>query len=68
MNTKEEIEEYLENKKLKNIVLPQDSNDLDQGGAAKEAKIGTKSSLARANYVIERDKKMQFGDKQAIAE
>jgi hypothetical protein len=68
LSTEEEIREYLENKKLKNIVLPQDSNDLDQGGAAKEEKIGIKSSLARALHIQERDKKIQFGDKQAINE
>jgi hypothetical protein len=66
----DEIREYLEGKKkLKQIDLPQDSNELDTGGPAKEVKVGQKSSsLARANYVIERDKRMQFGDKQAINE
>jgi hypothetical protein len=65
----DEIREYLEGKKqLKQIDLPQDSNELDTGGPAKEVKIGQKSSLARAQYVIDRDKRMQFGDKQAISE
>jgi hypothetical protein len=69
MSTKDEIEDYLEGKKLKNIVLPDNVNEQDQSsGAAKESKIGTKSSLARAMYIQERDKKMQYGDKQAIAE
>jgi hypothetical protein len=68
MSTKDEIEEYLEGKKLKSIVLPQDSNDIDQGGSAKQQKLGHKSSLARAEYIQERDKKIQAGDKLAIAE
>jgi hypothetical protein len=66
----EEIREYLEGKPLKkNITLSDNSNDYDQGsGTAKEEKIGTKSSLAMAEYVIQRDKKIQFGDRQAINE
>jgi hypothetical protein len=77
LSTEEEIREYLETKKLRNINLPQDSNTIDQGEAnAKEVKIGQKNlaaadkekRLARALYIQERDKKIQFGDKQAIAE
>jgi len=64
----DEIREYLEGKKLKNIVLPENSNDIDQGGVAKEERIGIKSSLVRAQYIQERNKKIQFGDKQAIVE
>jgi hypothetical protein len=70
----DEIRQYLENKKLKDITLPDNSNDIDQGSStAKESKIGQKNldkekRLARAQYVIERDKRMQFGDKQAISE
>jgi hypothetical protein len=69
MSTEEEIREYLEGKKLKNIVLPQNSNDIDQGSStAKESKIGTKSSLARALYIQDRDRKILAGDKIAINE
>jgi hypothetical protein len=69
MNTKEEIEEYLSSKKLRNVVLPDNVNDIDQGSdTAREEKIGTKASLARAEYLTERNKKMQYGDKQAISE
>jgi hypothetical protein len=69
MNTKDEIEQYLQEKSSKkNIILSDNSNDYDQGGTAKEEKIGTKSSLARAQYIQERDKKIQYGDKQAMAE
>jgi hypothetical protein len=66
----DEIAEYLESKPLKRITLPQNSNDLDQGSDSPkaESKIGQKSSLARAQYLVERDKKIQFGDKQAISE
>jgi hypothetical protein len=69
MSTKDEIEEYLQAKSLKkNITLSDNVNDYDQGVAtAKESKIGQKN-LARAEHLIERDKKMQYGDKQAIAE
>jgi hypothetical protein len=64
-----EIREYLEGKKLRHVVLPQDSNDIDQGSStAKESKIGTKASLTRAEYLVERDKKIKYGDKQAIDE
>src|SRR6185437_15468195 len=55
--------------------LPQNSNDIDQGSNSSSAKekIGDKNldkekRLARAEYIIERDKRMQYGDKQAIAE
>ena len=69
MSTSEdEIREYLESKKLKEITLPENTNDIDQGGAAKEEKIGQKSSLARIEYVMDRDRKMQAGDKLSIAE
>jgi hypothetical protein len=77
----DEIREYLENKKLKEITLPQNSNDIDQGSdTAKEEKIGQKSSTrielelerkqrkSTMEYLIERDKKIKFGDPQAIAE
>jgi hypothetical protein len=66
----DEIKQYLEAKsQKKNVTLSDNANDYDQGSStAKESKIGTKSSLARADYIIERDKKMQYGDKQAIAE
>jgi hypothetical protein len=65
----EEIKQYLEGKSMKkNIQLSDNANDYDQGGAAKEAKIGTKSSLARAEYLTQRDTKMRFGDKEAINE
>jgi hypothetical protein len=68
MSTEEEIREYLESKKLKEITLPQNSNDLDQGSdTAKESKVGQKST-ANIEYFIERDKKIRFGDSQAIAE
>jgi len=66
--SEDEIREYLEGKKLKNIVLPQDSNSIDQGEAnAKEVKLGQKS-LARAEYIQERDRKIQYGDRAAINE
>jgi len=70
----DEIREYLEGKSLKkNITLSDNANDYDQGGTTKEERIGLKNldqekRLARMDYVIERDKKIQFGDKQAIAE
>jgi hypothetical protein len=66
----DEIRDYLENKKLKEITLPQDSNELDKGSDSPKAKekIGTKSSLARAEYLVERDKKIRYGDRQAIEE
>jgi hypothetical protein len=65
----EEIRAYLEGKKLRNINLPQDSNTIDQGEAnAKEVKIGTKASLARAEYLVQRDQKIKYGDRQAIDE
>jgi hypothetical protein len=65
----EEIRAYLENKKLKDITLPENSNDIDQGSStAKEEKIGTKSSLARAEYLVQRNEKIKYGDRQAIAE
>jgi hypothetical protein len=65
----DEIREYPEGKSLKkNITLSDNSNDYDQGGATKEEKIGTKSSLARAEYIQERDKKILAGDKLSIAE
>jgi hypothetical protein len=52
MNTKDEIEQYLREKSSKkNIILSDNSNDYDQGGTAKEEKIGTKSSVARAQYI-----------------
>jgi hypothetical protein len=70
MSTKDEIEDYLQGKSLKRIVLSDNVNDIDQGsGTAKEEKIGDKANrLAKAEYVIERDKRMQYGDRQAIAE
>jgi hypothetical protein len=69
MSTKDEIEEYLQGKSLKkNITLSDNSNDYDQGGTAKEEKIGTKSSLARAQYIQERDRKILAGDRLAINE
>jgi hypothetical protein len=75
LTTEEELREALEGerKPLKSIVLPENSNDIDQGGTAKEEKIGDKNldkekRLARAQYLTERDKKIQYGDKQAIAE
>jgi hypothetical protein len=39
----EEIRQYLEGKKLKEITLPQDSNELDKGSDSPKAKekIGT---------------------------
>lgn len=72
----DEIREYLEAKKLKEITLPQNSNDIDQGALKSKEILGDKNlaaadkekRLARAEYIIERDKKMQYGDKQAIAE
>jgi hypothetical protein len=68
MSTRDEIEEYLEGKKLKNVELSQDVNDYDKGSStAKESKIGLKN-LARAEYLVERDKKIQYGDRQATAE
>ncbi len=69
MSTRDEIQEYLEGKKLKSIVLPENSNDIDQSGAAaKEEKIGQKSSLARAEYIQVRDRKILAGDRLAINE
>jgi hypothetical protein len=70
---KDEIEDYLESKKLKNIELPQNSNDIDQGSDSSTAKIGDKNldkekRLERAIYIQERDKRIHFGDKQAINE
>jgi hypothetical protein len=70
----DEIREYLEGKPLKkNITLSDNSNDYDQGSNSSNEKIGQKNldqekRLARAEYVMERDKKIQYGDKQAIAE
>jgi hypothetical protein len=71
----DEIREYLENKKLKEITLPQNSNDLDQGALESKEKLGDKSSqldkekrLARAQYIQNRDRKIQAGDKLAINE
>jgi hypothetical protein len=75
----DEIRQYLENKKLKDITLPQNSNDIDQGSDSPKAeeKIGQKNLEAKQDlekrfawmdYIRERDKKMQYGDKQAIAE
>ncbi len=70
MTSEEELREALEGKKLKELTLPQDSNDIDQGSSSLNAKekIGQKSSLAWYEHLQERDKKMQYGDKQAIAE
>jgi hypothetical protein len=70
MSSEDEVREALEGKKLKEITLPKNSNDLDQGSDSSNAKekIGEKSSLARVLYLMERDKKMQYGDKQAIVE
>jgi hypothetical protein len=64
------IKQYLEGKSLKkNVMLSDNANDYDQGSStAKESKIGTKSSLARAEYLTERDTKIKFGDKRAINE
>jgi hypothetical protein len=67
-SSEEEVRAALEGKPLKSITLSDDSNQYDQGGAAKEEKIGTKSSLARAEYIQQRDRKIQAGDKLAIAE
>jgi hypothetical protein len=68
MSTRDEIEEYLEGKKLKNVELSQDVNEYDKGSStAMESKIGLKN-LARAEYLVERDKKIQYGDRQATAE
>jgi hypothetical protein len=69
----DEIREYLEGKKLKSITLPDNSNDLDQGSNSSNEKIGQKNldkekRLARAEYVIERDRKILAGDKLSIAE
>jgi hypothetical protein len=70
----DEIEGYLENKKPKSVTLSDNVNDYDQGGAAKEEKIGQKANpdlekrLARNQYIQKRDTKMKFGDKQAISE
>jgi hypothetical protein len=65
----EEIRQYLEAKPLKkNLILSDNSNDYDQGsGTAKEEKIGLKN-LARAQYIQERNKKIQAGDKLSISE
>jgi hypothetical protein len=79
MSTSEdELKELLEGerKPLKNIILPQNSNDIDQGLNSSNAKekIGEKNSdiqsekLSWYEHVQERDKKIQFGDRQAIAE
>jgi DNA-directed RNA polymerase subunit K/omega len=75
MSTRDEIEEYLEGKKLKSITLPDNSNDIDQGSDSSNAKekIGQKNldkekRLARAEYVIQRDRKIQAGDRLAINE
>jgi hypothetical protein len=45
LTTEEELREALEGerKPLKSIVLPENSNDIDQGGTAKEEKIGDKN-------------------------
>jgi hypothetical protein len=78
--TEDELKELLEGerKPLKNIVLPQNSNDIDQGSDNSNAKekIGQKNleaqfdkqRFARMDYLTERDTKIKFGDKQAIAE
>jgi hypothetical protein len=65
----DEIREYLEGKPLKkNVTLSDNANDYDQGSStAKEQKIGQKST-ANIEYFIDRDKKIKFGDSQAIAE
>jgi hypothetical protein len=63
----EEIRQYLENKKLKEITLPENSNDIDQGSDSSISKIGQKN-LARAQYIQERDRKILAGDKLAINE
>jgi hypothetical protein len=70
MSTKDEIKQYLEGKsQKKNVTLSDNANDYDQGSStAKESKIGTKSSLARALYIQERDRKIQAGDRLAINE
>ena len=76
MSTRDEIEEYLEGKKLKSITLPDNSNDINQGSDTSNAKekIGQKNldkekRLARAEYVvIQRDRKIQAGDRLAINE
>jgi hypothetical protein len=48
--------------------LSDNANDYDQGsGTAKEQKIGQKN-LARAQYIQERDRKIQAGDRLAINE
>ena len=72
-SSEEEVRAALEGKPLKSIILPQNSNDIDQGSSSSNEKIGEKNldkekRLARAEYLIERDKKMQYGDKQAIDE
>jgi hypothetical protein len=75
MSTEDELREALESsgKKLKNIVLPQNSNDIDQGSNSSNVKIGQKNldkenRLARAVYIQERDRKILAGDKLSIAE
>jgi hypothetical protein len=75
MSTEDELKELLEGerKPLKHIVLPENSNDIDQGSNSSNEKIGQKNldkekRLARAEYLIERNNKIQYGDKQAIAE
>jgi hypothetical protein len=65
----EEIRQYLENKKLKDITLPDNVNELDKGSDSPNAKeIFGKKSLARAEYIQERDRKILAGEKLAINE
>jgi len=72
-SSEDEVRAALEGKPLKSITLPDNSNDIDQGSDSSISKIGDKNldkekRLARAEYLIERDKKIMAGDKLTISE
>jgi len=61
-SSEEEVRAALEGKPLKSIILPQNSNDIDQGSSSSNEKIGEKNldkekRLARAEYLMKETRK-----------